>query len=86
MTPAQLRMARNALRLGVRELAELAGVSFTTINRFENERGGLNHNSAEAIQKALELQGIQMLKTGEVAGGPGVSVVGVSNSSDTKGR
>lgn len=84
MTPAQLRMARNALRLGVRELAALAGVSFTTITRFENERGGLNHSSAEAIQKALALQGIQLLKTGEVAGGPGVSLGAAFSQGNTE--
>ncbi|MDE4128750.1 helix-turn-helix transcriptional regulator [Phaeobacter gallaeciensis] len=65
-------MARNALRLGVRELAELAGVSFTTISRFETEKGGLQHSSAEAIRKALEAQGVQFLESGQVAAGPGV--------------
>jgi len=72
MTPVQLRMARNALRLGVRELAELAGISFTTVSRFETEKGGLQHSSAEAIRKALEAQGIQFLNTGETAFGEGV--------------
>ena len=72
MTPAQLRMGRNALRIGTRELAEMAGVSFTTINRFETEKGGLQHTSAEAIRKALEAQGIQFLDSGDVATGPGV--------------
>lgn len=74
MTPEQLRMARNALRLGTRELAELAGVSFTTINRFETEKGGLQHSSAEAIRKALETEGIQFLESGDLAHGPGVAV------------
>jgi transcriptional regulator with XRE-family HTH domain len=72
MTSGQLRMARNALRLGVRELAVLAGVSFTTISRFETEKGGLQHSSAEAIRKALEAQGIQFLEAGDVAAGSGV--------------
>lgn len=70
MTPAQLRMARSALRLGVRELADLAGVSFTTINRFETEKGGIQHSTAEAIRKALEAQGIVFIP--ENGGGPGV--------------
>ncbi|WP_244526594.1 helix-turn-helix domain-containing protein [Marinovum algicola] len=74
MTPEQLRMARNALRLGTRELAEIAGVSFTTINRFETEKGGLQHSSAEAIRKALEDKGIQFLDSGQVAAGPGVAL------------
>lgn len=74
MTPAQLRMARNALRLGVRELAELAGVSFTTISRFETEKGGLQHSSAEAIRRALEAEGVQFLEGGTVSAGPGIAM------------
>ncbi len=74
MTPAQLRMARNALRIGTRELAEMAGVSFTTISRFETEKGGLQHASAEAIRKSLEEHGIQFLDDGQVASGPGVAL------------
>ena len=56
MTPEQVRMARGALRIGVRELAALANVSFTT------------------IRAALEGQGIQFLRTGEVANGSGIAV------------
>ena len=74
MTPAQVRMARNALRLGIRDLAQLAGISYVTLNRFETEKSGLQHSSAEAIRKALEAQGIQFLDNGEVAAGPGVAV------------
>ena len=74
MKPEQLRMARAALRLGVRELAEIAGVSFTTVSRFETEKGGLQHSSAEAIRKALEAQGIQFLENGDVAAGTGVTI------------
>lgn len=74
MTPEQLRMARNALRLGVRELAELAGVSFTTVSRFETGKSGLQHSSAESIRKALEAQGIQFLEAGQVAWGAGVTL------------
>lgn len=74
MTSEQLRMARNALRLGVRNLAEIAGVSFTTINRFETEKGGLQHTSAEAIRKALEDRGIQFLENGDTSRGPGVAL------------
>ena len=74
MTPEQVRMARAALRIGVRDLAEMAEVSFTTVSRFETEKGGLQHSSAEAIRKALEARGIQFLENGEVAAGPGVSL------------
>lgn len=69
-------MARNALRLGVRDLADLAGVSFTTVSRFETGKSGLQHATAEALRKALEEQGIQFLDSGQVAAGPGVAVRG----------
>lgn len=74
MTPLQLRMARSALQLGVRELAALAGVSFTTVNRFETGKSGLQHSSAEALRLALEAQGIQFLEGGSIAAGPGVAL------------
>ncbi|WP_328286678.1 helix-turn-helix domain-containing protein [Paracoccus aminophilus] len=74
MTPAQLRMARSALQLGVRELAELAGISFTTVSRFETGKSGLQHSTAEALRKALEARGIQFLEGGQVAEGVGVSL------------
>lgn len=67
-------MARNALRLGTRELAELAGISFTTISRFETGKGGLQHTSAEAIREALEAKGIRFLRSGDVATAPGVTL------------
>lgn len=69
-------MARAALGLGVRELAEKAGVSFTTINRFETGKSGLQLSSAEAIRRALEAQGVQFLESGQVAAGPGVALGG----------
>lgn len=81
MKPEQVRMARAALGLGVRELAEKAGVSFTTINRFETGKSGLQLSSAEAIRRAFEAQGVQFLESGQVAGGPGVALkAGISNA------
>jgi len=67
-------MARAAVRLGVRELAELAGVSFTTISRFETGKSGLQHSSAEAIRRALVGLGVQFLDGGQIAAGPGVAL------------
>ena len=67
-------MARSALRIGVRELAEMADITPATITRFETEKGGLQHSKAEAIRKALEARGIQFLEDGQVAGGVGVAV------------
>jgi len=79
MTPAQVRMARAALRLGVRDLAQIANVTPATVTRFETEKGGLQHSSAEAIRKALEVAGIQFLDAGQVASGPGVAIKGAGH-------
>lgn len=74
MTPEQVKMARVALGLGVRELGELAGVSFVSISRYETGKSGLQLSSAEAIRKALEAKGIQFLANGDVAEGVGVAL------------
>ena len=69
MNPSQLRAARAAVRLGVRELAELAGVTPATVTRFETEKGGINMKSASAIQGALERLGVVFVsKNGGEAG------------------
>ena len=59
MTPAQLRMARAAVRLGVRELAELAGVTPYTVSRFETEQGGIRLDTAEKLKAALAKLGVR---------------------------
>lgn len=64
MTPAQLRMARAAVRLGVRELAELAGVSAPTLTRFETEAGGIRHDTAQKVQAALGKLGVRFVTEG----------------------
>lgn len=69
-------MARAALQIGVRELGEMAGVSFTTISRFETGKSGLQHSTAEAIRVALESRGIQFLDSGQISAGPGIAVKG----------
>ena len=74
MSPAQMRMARVALRIGVRELATMAGVTTATITRYENERGGLLAATRDKIQTALETAGVQFLSEGDMAVGPGVSL------------
>lgn len=58
MNPAQIRMARAATRLGVRELAELAGVTPATVTRFETGKGGINMKTAAALKTALESVGV----------------------------
>ncbi|MCV2894998.1 helix-turn-helix domain-containing protein [Lentibacter sp. XHP0401] len=74
MTPEQLRMARNAVRLGVRELAELADVAPATISRFEGGKGGMQMRSVEALRSALEGLGVQFLAAGDIARAPGVAL------------
>jgi transcriptional regulator with XRE-family HTH domain len=50
-------MARAALRLGVRDLAKLAGVAPMTISRLETGRGAYVSTLAK-VQRALESSGI----------------------------
>ncbi len=61
-------MARSALKIGVRELAEMADVTTATITRFENERGGLNSATELRLRTALEAAG------GEFFNGTGVKL------------
>lgn len=65
-------MARAALQLGVRELAEAAKVSTNTITRLE--RGDLlRERTVQDIRMALEAHGVIFLADGEcIEGGPGV--------------
>jgi len=67
--PVQCRMARTALGLGIRELAELAQVSTNTVTRFE---GGeeLKPRTIEALRRALEDAGVEFIPAN--GGGPGV--------------
>lgn len=62
-------MARAALQLGVRELADMAKVSPTTVTRLEAGEE-LKPRTVEAIQRALEEAGVLFVNgNGE---GPGV--------------
>nr|WP_312798591.1 transcriptional regulator [Tianweitania sp.] len=69
MTPVQCRMARAALRLGVRELANLADVSTNTVTRFEAGEA-LKSSTVSHLQSVLEKSGIEFIP--ENGGGPGV--------------
>lgn len=69
MTPAQCRMARAALELGIRELAEAAKVSTNTIARLERGEE-LRERTVDAIRAALESAGVEFIA--ENGGGPGV--------------
>lgn len=65
MTPAQLRMARAATRLGVREVAEMAGVATYTVSRFETEQGGLRHDTATKLEAVFAKLGVMFIKDAE---------------------
>ena len=65
----QVKMARTALRLGVRDLAELAALSSNTIGRFERGEA-LKPATVFAIQAALERVGVEFIA--ENGGGAGV--------------
>ena len=69
LTPAQCRMGRAALQLGVRELAASAQVSTETVTRFEKGEA-LRPRTIAAIQSALEEAGVIFVP--ENGGGPGV--------------
>ncbi|GLK72218.1 transcriptional regulator [Ancylobacter dichloromethanicus] len=69
MNAAQCRMARAALQLGVRELADLAKVAASTVARLEAGEE-LKPRTVEAIQRALEEAGVQFIA--ENGGGAGV--------------
>lgn len=70
ITGDQIRMARAALRLGVRELAELASVAPMTISRLENGHSGGLAETLRKLQVTLETAGV--IFVAENGEGPGV--------------
>lgn len=71
LIPSQVRMARAALKLSVRELSALSGVADSTILRFESGRGAILTTNLSHIQQALEQAGVIFI-SGDAHGGPGV--------------
>jgi len=71
LTPMQIRLARTALGLGVRELGAAAGVSPSTVQRFESGIGGMQTRTLERLQTVLEDGGIIFIPA-DAQGGPGV--------------
>jgi transcriptional regulator with XRE-family HTH domain len=66
-------MARAALDMGVRQLAELAQVSTNTITRFEKGEEQLKPRTVSAIRAALETAGLTFVDGNySGSGGPGV--------------
>lgn len=75
ITPLQLKLARTAAGLGVRELAEKASVAPSTIQRFESGRGGMHSRTLDKVQQALEDEGVIFIPA-DAQGGPGVRLKG----------
>ena len=73
ITGDQLRMARAALRLTSREVAEITGVDKGTIIRAEF-RGQPYYRTVAALQAAYEARGIKFLEPVENDHGPGVAL------------
>ncbi len=71
MNAQQCKMARAATGLGVRDLAEQAGVSPNTIARLERGED-LKQNTIASIRAALEAAGVEFIQ--ENGGGAGVRI------------
>lgn len=67
LSPEALRAARGLLNWGVRDLAERAGVSFTTVNQFENGRP-MRDSTAAKIVAAFEAEGVELVSDAERTG------------------
>ena len=63
-------MARAALQIGVRELAELAGVAPMTISRIETGQSSGQGETLTKIRRALEAAGVIFIQEND--DGPGV--------------
>lgn len=75
IVPAQIRMARAALGMSVKDLSQAAGVAESTILRFETQKGGLQTATLGRLQAALEAGGVIFLSA-DAGGGPGIRLRG----------
>jgi transcriptional regulator with XRE-family HTH domain len=74
ITGLQIRIARNALRWGVADLARASGVSTSTIKRIEAEDSvpQSTRPNLAALKSALESAGIEFIGTPDDA--PGIRI------------
>jgi transcriptional regulator with XRE-family HTH domain len=71
IAPLQVRLARTALGWGVRERAAAAGISPSTVQRFESGIGGMQTRTLDRVEQALEEGGVIFISA-DASGGPGV--------------
>ena len=71
ITPLQVKLARTAVGLGVRELATASGVAPSTIQRFESGRGDMQSRTLNKVQQSLEASGVIFIPA-DAYGGPGI--------------
>lgn len=57
----QIRMARAALHISVRDLADMAKVAAMTVTRLENGHSSGHGETLRKIQRALEKAGVEFL-------------------------
>lgn len=76
MNGEQIRAASARLGWTSAGLAKASGNSYPTIQRIDAAKGLASgkHDRAEAIRRALEAQGVQLLESDQVAAGPGVAL------------
>ena len=82
MTPAQLRMARAALKLTVREIEQQTGVNKDSISRYEAGREILS-GALQRLEKLFLDAGVIFLDADE-AGREGIRVHQVPNTNQAK--
>lgn len=72
ISAAQIRSARALLKISANDLAELAGVTWKTIQRFESADGipPSRAGTLERVKQALDVQGIEFI--GDPITSPGV--------------
>jgi transcriptional regulator with XRE-family HTH domain len=73
----QLRAARALLGWSQKELADMAGVSLSTLNRLERGDGDPSISSLRLIQGAFEQAGLRFFTTAEGAIGVSLSAEGL---------
>jgi transcriptional regulator with XRE-family HTH domain len=71
IAPIQIKLARTALGMGVRELAAAAEIAPSTIHRFESDKGSMHSRTLDRVQQVLEAGGIIFIAA-DANGGPGV--------------